>query len=78
MRKIDEVLKQAAELTAAERRQLIDVLEQGLADDGLTETESARRAALTRWLGRAGTGHSEHTDVSSDKYKHLAAAYTDT
>jgi hypothetical protein len=28
-------------------------------------------------LARAGTGHSDFTDVSGDKYKHLAAGYAD-
>jgi len=28
-------------------------------------------------LARAGTGHSDFTDVSSDKDKHLAAVYAD-
>jgi hypothetical protein len=29
------------------------------------------------WEAMAGKGHSVHTDVSSNKYKHLAEAYAD-
>ncbi|MCG8555634.1 MAG: hypothetical protein MJD61_10165 [Proteobacteria bacterium] len=37
--------------------------------------EQRRRAAMQGWLEMAGTGHSEHTDVSENKYRHLAEAY---
>jgi hypothetical protein len=77
MRSIDEILKKAAGLSAEERRKLIDTLEEGLADEQETGAEAARLAGLERWLSRAGTGHSDFTDVSSDKYKHLAAVYAD-
>jgi len=35
--------------------------------------ETAQAAAFERWVSLAGTGHSDFTDVSGDKYKHLAA-----
>ena len=76
MRSIDEILKQAAGFSAQERRKLIDTLEEGLADEQETDA-AARLAGLEGWLSRAGTGHSDFTDVSSDKYKHLAAVYAD-
>jgi hypothetical protein len=38
---------------------------------------AADESVLERWLARAGTGHSDFTDVSGDKYKHLAAGYAD-
>ena len=75
MRKVDDILKQAKTLSPEERRNLIDSLEEGLADEQASSPASAPRAGLDRWLSRAGTGHSDFTDVSSDKYKHLAAAY---
>jgi hypothetical protein len=77
MRSVDDILKQANGLSPKERRKLIDSLEEGLSDEQATDPEAARLAGLARWLSRAGTGHSDFTDVSSDKYKHLAAVYAD-
>jgi predicted transcriptional regulator len=76
MQTIDEILKQASALSREERRKLIDLLEEGLADEQ-GGPEEARQAALHRWLARAGTGHSDFVDVSSDKYKHLGAVFAD-
>jgi hypothetical protein len=77
MRTVDEILAQASRLSAEERRKLIDTLEEGLTDEQPTDAEAGRLAALDRWLSRAGTGHSDFTDVARDKYKHLAASYSD-
>ena len=77
MRKVDEILKRARELPPEERRKLVDSLEEGLADEEAGSPEATRVSAFERWLSLAGTGHSEFNDVSSDKYKHLAAAYAD-
>jgi len=76
MRTIDKILRQARELSPEERRELVDTLEEGMADEPASGSEAARQAALGRWLALAGTGHSDFTDVSSDKYKHLAAVYS--
>ena len=77
MRSVDEILKQARSLSPDERRKLVDSLEEGLADEQETDAEAARLAALDRWIAHAGIGHSDFTDVSSDKYKHLAEVYAD-
>ena len=77
MRKVDEILKQASALSPAERRNLIDTLEEGLTDEQVSSAVGAHHAGLERWLARAGTGHSDFTDVSSEKYKHIAAVYAD-
>ena len=37
--------------------------------------EGRRRAAMQRWLARAGTGHAHVDDVSSEKNRHLAEIY---
>jgi hypothetical protein len=52
--------------------ELVDSLEEGLAEEQASTSESSRLAALARWVARAGTGHSDFTDVARDKYKHLA------
>jgi len=77
MRKVDEILKQASVLSPEERRNLIDSLEEELSDEQANKPGGPRQAGLDRWLARAGTGHSDFTDVSSDKYKHLSAVYAD-
>ena len=77
MRSVDDILKRASQLSPEERRKLIDSLEEGLADEQASSPGAADESVLERWLARAGTGHSDFTDVSSDKYKHLAAVYAD-
>ena len=77
MRSVDEILAQANRLSAEERRKLVETLEEGLADEQPADAEAVRLAALDRWIERAGTGHSDFTDVARDKYKHLAASYSD-
>jgi hypothetical protein len=72
MRTVDEILKQASGLSVEERRKLVDTLEEGLADEQAGDAEAARLAALDRWIARAGTGHSDFTDVARDKYKYFA------
>jgi hypothetical protein len=77
MRTVDEILKQASQLSPEERRKLVDTLEEGLTDEQADPAEAARLAGLDRWIARAGTGHSDFTDVARDKYMHLAASYAD-
>jgi hypothetical protein len=76
MRNIEDILAEARELSADQRRKLVDSLDEGLADEQASTSESSRLAALARWVARAGTGHSDLTDVARDKYKHLAEAYS--
>lgn len=77
MRTVDEILKRASKLPPEERRKLVDSLEEGLADEQASSSDGAHVSAFERWLSLAGTGHSDFTDVSGDKYKHLAAVYAD-
>ena len=72
MRNIEDILAEARELSADQRRKIVDTLEEGLAEEQASTSESARLAALARWVARAGTWHSDFTDVARDKYKHLA------
>lgn len=69
MHTVQEILDVAKHLPASERRRIVHELEETLADEG-HEGE-----ALDMFLALAGTGHSEHSDVSSDKGKHLAEVY---
>ena len=78
MRTVDEILEQAKRLPAEDRRKLIDALREDVSDEQTDREEEAKRlAAFDRFLSRAGTGHSEYTDVARDKYKHLGDVYAD-
>ncbi len=77
MRTLDEILEQAKRLPPRERRLLIDELEESLPAEGTEEAEPAWLAAMDAFLALGGTAHSDYTDVSSDKYKHLAEIYAD-
>ncbi|HUA22511.1 MAG TPA: hypothetical protein VMA54_00180, partial [Steroidobacteraceae bacterium] len=56
-------------LSEEERQQLLAELQ---ADTGRTPSEDRRRATMRRWLARAGTGHAEIDDISSNKNRYLA------
>ena len=79
MRTEDEILKLARRLPPARRRRIADkLLESAEREAGSAAGAQDRRlAALKRFLELAGTGHSAVTDVSTDKYKHLAEIYAD-
>jgi len=42
---------------------------------GKPRNEERPRAAIRRWLARAGTGHAHVVDVSSNKNRHLGEIY---
>jgi hypothetical protein len=69
MNKLDEVLAAARRLPEADKRRLVAELE---ADENESRPGLQQREAMKRWLERAGTGHSDFTDVSSNKSWHLA------
>jgi hypothetical protein len=77
MRTVDEILEQAKRLSPRERRRLIDELEEGLPAEETEEAEPAWLAAMDAFFAMGGTAHSDYTDVSSDKYRHLAEIYAD-
>jgi hypothetical protein len=75
MRDLQQILSDASLLSQQDLRQLIYALEE------LTETpgaESIPSAPYTRSLAAAGSVAGAFSDVSADKYKHLAEAYTST
>lgn len=69
---VEEILDQVRGLPEEERRRLVADLQ---ADPGPPPSEDRRRAAMQRWLARAGTGHADVDDVSSDKNRYLAEIY---
>jgi len=74
MQTIEAILEAARRLSEGERRRLVEAL-QGNAREAPIEEQ--RRDALSSWLGLAGTFHSDFTDVSTEKYKHLPDVYAD-
>ena len=72
MRTLDEILDQAKRLSGADRRRLIEELENNGRE---TPPDERRKAAMKRWLARSGTGHSDFTDVSENKNRYLADIY---
>jgi hypothetical protein len=73
MQSLEDLMRAARRLPPEDRRRMLEDLEASLRDDEPPEDD--RRAALERFIARSGSLHSEHTDVSSDKYKHLAEVY---
>jgi hypothetical protein len=73
MRTAEEILEQAKHLSPEERRrvaeELLDELDRNQADDA-----QPRNGPYGRWIDAAGSVRSEFTDLSTDKYKHVAAA----
>jgi len=76
MRSVRDLADQAKQLSIEERRQLIEELVRDLAP-AQPPSENARQAGLDEWLALAGSAHSDYTDVSTDKYQHLAEIYAD-
>jgi hypothetical protein len=69
---VEEILDQVRRLPEEERQRLVADLQ---ADHARPASEDRRRAAMRRWLARAGTGHADVDDVSSNKNRHLAEIY---
>jgi hypothetical protein len=76
MRTIDEILEQLKRLSAEEREELLQKLEDAVQDDQLNARgHRATSGPYARTLAAAGTGQTDFPDVSSRKAKHLAEAY---
>jgi len=74
MQTADEILAHAKRLPPDERRRVAEEL---LAELDETEGEEAvapEKGPYRRWLDAAGSVSSDYSDVSTDKYKHVAAA----
>lgn len=73
MRTAEEILEQAKQLSPEERRrvaeELLDDLDRSLADEA-----QPGKGPYGQWLDAAGSVRSEFTDLSTDKYEHVAAS----
>jgi len=69
---LEEILDQVRRLSDEERQRLVADLQ---ANAGRSPSEDRRRAAMRRWLARAGTGHADVDDISSNKNRYLAEIY---
>lgn len=76
MHTIEELIEQARRLSPKDRRRLVEALEELLAEEPGTEQPSLEEP-YARSLALASTVHTDFTDVSADKYRHLAEAYAD-
>jgi hypothetical protein len=76
MQPLEEIMKQTHTLSAQDRRRLLEYLRSLIVEETPT-VSSNKKAPYAQSLALAGTMHSLHTDVSADKYKHLAEAYAD-
>lgn len=74
MRSIDEILELARQLPPEDRRRLLDKLEDSLVEEEPVPSEMSAEGPYAALLEMAGTAHSDFTDVSTDKYKHVGAA----
>jgi hypothetical protein len=76
MHTVEEIIEQVRRLSLQDRRWLVEELERLLAKE-IEENQLPLGGPYARSLALAGTVHTDFTDVSVDKYKHLAEAYTD-
>ena len=71
---IEQLLEAVRQLSDADRIRLVQALQSAACEPPF---EPPRRDTMSSWLGLAGQFHSEFTDVSTDKYRHLAHVYAD-
>lgn len=76
MQTVEEIIEQARRLSRQDRQRLIEKLEDLLGEEQGT-APVLPEGPYARSLALAGTVHTDYTDVSTDKYKHLAEAYAD-
>ena len=74
---IDELVKEAAKLSTQDRKRLLEELERSLNEETSVPGAPASAGPYARTLALAGTFHSDHTDVSTNKYEHLGEIYAD-
>ncbi|MCC6809829.1 MAG: hypothetical protein IT381_20540 [Deltaproteobacteria bacterium] len=72
-----QIIEQAKRLPARERIRVVRALERSLAKQAKLAAPRKRAAKTKRYkrsLELAGTAHADVTDLSTDKYKHVADA----
>ena len=76
MRRIDHILEEARRLSKEDRTELLERLEElDSPANEVVEQSAAPEGPYSRSMAASGSGHSDFTDVSSDKYAHLGEAY---
>jgi hypothetical protein len=80
MRSIEDMIERAKRLSGKDRRRLLNALKPR-ANQANGDTPRKGRASVAQPYGAllrlAGVAHVDRSDVASDKYQHLAAAYRD-
>jgi hypothetical protein len=74
MRATDKIIAEAKRLPAAERRRVAQALlpkPRKASSPRRAPKKMSAKGPYASWLKLAGTGHSEHTNLSTDKYKHI-------
>ena len=71
---VEEFIKQTRTLSPQDRKRLLEHL-QSLIEEEARAQPLTSEGPYTHSLALAGTVHTAHTDVSADKYTHLAEAY---
>ena len=74
---VAEIIEQVRRLPRQDQQQLLEGLEELRDQDRIAEQPSVPGGPYKRSLALAGTIRIDFTDVSTDKYKHLAEAYAD-
>ena len=74
---VAEIIEQVRRLSRQDQLQVLQGLEELLDQDRMAEQLSVPEGPYPRSLALAGTIRTDFTDVSADKYKHLAEAYVD-
>ena len=77
MHTLEYIIDQARQLPRHDQRRLLKELEELLDQESIVEESLVPHGSYSRSLELAGTLHTEFTDVSADKYHHLAEAYAD-
>lgn len=74
MSAVEKLLEQARRLSASERRRLLARLERSLSREPARPRRRAAEGPYRHSLALAGTVHTSFSDVSSNKYRHVAEA----
>jgi hypothetical protein len=76
MRTIEEIMEEVKLFPPQERLRLMEKIDRLDQNEGIVADET-QLTALDTFLALAGTAETTDTDVSSNKYKHLAEIYSD-
>jgi len=72
MTKLEKLIEEARQLPASDRLRLVDEVERSV--EGETDAGSLAPGSYGPLVALAGTAVSDFSDVSTDKYRHVAEA----